>query len=106
MYIYIHTLVYVTLWIYPVILLLFTDSPEEGDIRLINRGGYKSNGPLNVFVSGKWGTVAADSWNVVNTRVVCQQLGFLANGELTLSSLPNYLVALPSQVNDFVLPVE
>ena len=60
----------------------------EGDIRLINHGGYKSNGPLNVFVSGKWGTVAVDSWNVVNTRVVCRQLGFLANGELTQLLFP------------------
>lgn len=72
-------------------LLLFTDSPEKGDIRLLNYGGYKSNGPLNVFVSGMWGTVAADSWSVANTRVVCRQLGFLADGKFTLHMLLLYL---------------
>ena len=52
---------------------------STGDLRLV-RNGLTSNsytsGRLEVYYSGRWGTVCDDGWTSTNTRVACRQLGF------------------------------
>ena len=53
--------------------------PASGDLRLVRNGltstSYTS-GRLEVYYSGRWGTVCNDFWSSTNTRVACRQLGF------------------------------
>ena len=51
----------------------------SGDLRLV-RNGFASrsytSGRLEVYYSGRWGTVCDDGWTRTNSDVACRQLGF------------------------------
>ncbi|KAJ8034688.1 hypothetical protein HOLleu_21633 [Holothuria leucospilota] len=47
------------------------------NIRLVN-GLSNSSGRIEVFFNGEWGTVCGDNWTIVNSYVVCRQLGYPA----------------------------
>lgn len=48
---------------------------STGDVRLVN-GGATFQGRVELFFADKWGTVCSDIWQLQNSDIVCQQLGY------------------------------
>ncbi|XP_070550976.1 scavenger receptor cysteine-rich domain-containing protein DMBT1-like [Ptychodera flava] len=56
--------------------IIICHSPEEGDLRLTNSKD-ENEGRLEIYHSGKWGSVCDDDFSQINVDVVCRQLGYL-----------------------------
>ena len=51
------------------------DGATDGSVRLAGGTSF-SNGRVEIFYRGEWGTVCDDKWTTTNARVTCLQLGF------------------------------
>lgn len=48
----------------------------DGEIRLVNDDDVRTDGRVEICISEVWGTVCSDGWDVLDSQVVCTQLGF------------------------------
>ena len=51
------------------------NSPYGLQIRL-QRGQYSSQGLVEVYCNGQWGTICDDGFGSIDANIVCKQLGY------------------------------
>ena len=50
-------------------------NPFDGQIRLMH-GPYSSEGLVEVYCNGQWGTICDDAFDQEDANTVCRQLGY------------------------------
>ena len=60
--------------------ICFTASCTTGQLRLAG-GNIANEGRVEICIDNEWGTVCDDFWGTADATVVCQQLGYLTEGQ-------------------------
>ena len=63
-------------------------------------GTVESEGRVEVFYGGVWGTVCDDSWDEADAAVVCAQLGFTGGSEALSRATFGSNWRVPMQMDD------
>ena len=63
----------------------------DGEVRLVG-GNTRSEGRVEVCVSGQWGSVCNDQWDDYAAKTVCRELGYPIAGAVLY--VQQYLVLL------------
>ena len=57
---------------------------SDGDLRLVDSEGI-GEGRVEICFNNTYGSICADFWDEVDAQVVCEQLGFMRNGQASFS---------------------
>ena len=52
------------------------DTAAEGTVRLVG-GNSSLEGRVEIYLLGQWGTVCSSSWQFIDAKVVCLELGYM-----------------------------
>lgn len=52
-----------------------TPAIPEGKLRLVG-GQYRSEGNIEIYHLGRWGSICDDEWDMAEAQVACKSLGF------------------------------
>ena len=79
---------------------------SDGDLRLVDSERI-GEGRVEICFNNTFGSVCADFWDEVDAQVVCGQLGFVRNGQISFrlcEKIYNYFFFLLLQVHCLIPP--
>ena len=64
--------------------IIIAPCQPDGSLQLYSSRSWPNQGILEVCVNGSWGRVCGDDWDINQTQVVCEHLGYSRYGIVIL----------------------